>query len=102
VKKLTFQDLDNIPTEFRTVPSAVYDQISAVPDANPHPGCLIAKIGRDNRRAYLLTMVVWNTLLAFVRQLCLLPALLSFRHCDSTVNQRCTDSRKDSARINSS
>jgi hypothetical protein len=45
VKKPTFQDFDNIPTEFLTVPSAVYDQISAVPDANPHPGCLIAKKG---------------------------------------------------------
>jgi hypothetical protein len=66
LKKLTLQDLDKVPDEFRVVPNAVYDKINRLP-VNPHPGLLITKRSCDASRTYLLTMVVWNILLAFVR-----------------------------------
>ncbi|KAJ7440771.1 hypothetical protein B0H11DRAFT_1827672 [Mycena galericulata] len=65
LKKLTHQDLDKVPNDYKTVPNAVYDKISSVEGPNPHPGCVMAKKGCDNGRTYLLTMVVWNILLAF-------------------------------------
>ncbi|KAJ7135225.1 hypothetical protein C8R43DRAFT_894337, partial [Mycena crocata] len=63
--KLCLQDLDKIPDNFKIVPNAVYDQIDADTDPNPHPGEVLAKKACDSKRAYLLTMVVWNILLAF-------------------------------------
>ncbi|KAF7375367.1 hypothetical protein MSAN_00424200 [Mycena sanguinolenta] len=48
----------------KTVPNVVYDQISALPD-DPDVGMIVAKKSCDSVRAYLLTMVVWNVLLAF-------------------------------------
>ncbi|KAJ6597941.1 hypothetical protein B0H10DRAFT_2086485 [Mycena sp. CBHHK59/15] len=65
LRKLTLQDLDKIPDEFKMVPNVVYDKINAVNTSNPHPGCVIAKKACDSGRTYLLTMVVWNILLAF-------------------------------------
>ncbi|KAJ6596348.1 hypothetical protein DFH09DRAFT_1024185 [Mycena vulgaris] len=65
LKKLTLQDLDQVPSDFRLVPNTVYDKMTAVPGVNPHPGCRLSKRACDSSRTYLLTMVVWNTLLAF-------------------------------------
>ncbi|KAJ7110726.1 hypothetical protein C8R43DRAFT_1243070 [Mycena crocata] len=65
LKKLSLQDLDKIPDDFKTVPNRVYDKINAITDAKPHPGMLMAKKACDSGRTYLLTMVVWNILLAF-------------------------------------
>ncbi|KAJ7089084.1 hypothetical protein C8R44DRAFT_861476 [Mycena epipterygia] len=48
-----------------TVPNGVYDKINAITDPKPHPGCVMAKKASDAGRTYLLTMVVWNVLLAF-------------------------------------
>jgi hypothetical protein len=67
LKKLTLQDLDTVPTEFRTVPNTVYDKLTGITNTKPHPGLVIAKKACDSGRTYLLTMVVWNVLLAFVR-----------------------------------
>ncbi|KAF7335709.1 hypothetical protein MVEN_02226400 [Mycena venus] len=64
LKQLTLQDLDKVPDDIKTVPNAVYDKINALP-ANPHPGLVVAKKSCDCGRTYLLTMVVWNVLLAF-------------------------------------
>ncbi|KAJ7738756.1 hypothetical protein B0H16DRAFT_1891232 [Mycena metata] len=64
LKKLTLQDLDNVPDHFRTVPNAVFDKMTAV-GSNPHPGLVMVKKHHDASRTYLLTMVVWNILLAF-------------------------------------
>ncbi|KAJ7681670.1 hypothetical protein B0H17DRAFT_1181942 [Mycena rosella] len=65
LKKMTLQDLDKIPSEFKTVPNVVYDKLHAIADPKPHPGWVLAKKSCDSTRAYLLTMVVWNILLAF-------------------------------------
>ncbi|KAJ7184740.1 hypothetical protein C8R46DRAFT_883499 [Mycena filopes] len=64
LEKLTLQDLDKVPDNFRTVPNAVYEKLSAI-GANPHPGLVLTKKHYDSNRTYLLTMVVWNILLAF-------------------------------------
>ncbi|KAJ6536995.1 hypothetical protein B0H19DRAFT_1182320 [Mycena capillaripes] len=64
LKKLSLQDLDKVPEEFKTVLNAVYDKINGLP-SNSHPGLLMIKKSCDAQRAYLLTMVVWNILLAF-------------------------------------
>ncbi|KAJ7202628.1 hypothetical protein GGX14DRAFT_653889 [Mycena pura] len=64
LRKLTLQDVDKVPDDFNTVPNTVYDKINAV-GQNPHPGLAIAKKSCDCGRVYLLTMVVWNILLAF-------------------------------------
>ncbi|KAJ7618279.1 hypothetical protein DFH06DRAFT_1012130 [Mycena polygramma] len=64
LNKLTLQDVDKVPDDFRTVPNAVYDKINKLP-ANPHPGLTIAKKSCDAQRLMFLTMAVWNTLLAF-------------------------------------
>ncbi|KAJ7932299.1 hypothetical protein B0H13DRAFT_1956405 [Mycena leptocephala] len=48
VKKLTFQDLDNIPTEFRTVPSAVLVSIASVVRRRTKEGlveCVRSQVG---------------------------------------------------------
>ncbi|KAJ7078736.1 hypothetical protein B0H15DRAFT_892038 [Mycena belliarum] len=65
LKKLTLQDLDTIPNDFKTVPNVVYDAIHDIKDPNPHPGQVLGKKAGDSGRTYLLTMVVWNILLAF-------------------------------------
>ncbi|KAJ7934817.1 hypothetical protein B0H13DRAFT_1854815 [Mycena leptocephala] len=68
LQNLTFTDLDKVPNYFRTVPNAVHDRIHAFGDANSHPGRALAKKASESRRTYLLTMVVWNTLLAFYNE----------------------------------
>ncbi|KAJ7834654.1 hypothetical protein B0H14DRAFT_2798188 [Mycena olivaceomarginata] len=68
LKNLMFPDLDKVPNDFRTVPNAVYDKIHAFGDASSHPGCALAKKASESRRTYLLTMVVWNILLAFYNE----------------------------------
>ncbi|KAJ7441093.1 hypothetical protein FB451DRAFT_1058310 [Mycena latifolia] len=68
LKKLTLQDLDVVPSDFRTVPNVVFDKMHVIDDPNPHPGRVLAKKACDSQRTYLLTMVVWNILLAFYRE----------------------------------
>ncbi|KAJ7618730.1 hypothetical protein FB45DRAFT_932305 [Roridomyces roridus] len=64
VKKLCHNDLERVPSDFKTVPNTVYDQLTAA-GRNAHPGELLAKKSLDASRTYLLTMVVWNVLLAY-------------------------------------
>ncbi|KAK7055813.1 hypothetical protein R3P38DRAFT_2849066 [Favolaschia claudopus] len=64
LKKLSLQDIDKVPDDIKILPNVVYDKINALPP-NPHPGLVVAKKSCDCGRMYLLTMVVWNILLAF-------------------------------------
>ncbi|KAJ7231402.1 hypothetical protein B0H12DRAFT_1192626 [Mycena haematopus] len=64
LKQLSLQDIDRVPDDIKILPNVVYDKINGLP-TNPHPGLVVAKKSCDCGRTYLLTMVVWNILLAF-------------------------------------
>ncbi|KAF8173234.1 hypothetical protein K438DRAFT_1981079 [Mycena galopus ATCC 62051] len=64
LKQLSLPDFDKVPDDIKTLPNVVYDKVNGFP-ANAHPGLVVTRKSCDCGRTYLLTMVVWNVLLAF-------------------------------------
>ncbi|KIK64171.1 hypothetical protein GYMLUDRAFT_40452 [Collybiopsis luxurians FD-317 M1] len=62
MEKLTLQDIDTVPDDFRKVPNPVWE---AMNDSLNDPGKEIYARLMDMQRSSFLTFFVWNTLLAF-------------------------------------
>ncbi|KAF5391107.1 hypothetical protein D9757_003178 [Collybiopsis confluens] len=62
IEKLTLQDIDKVPDNFRRVPNPVWE---AMNDGRKDPKKAIYIRLTDTQRTSFLTFFVWNTLLAF-------------------------------------
>ncbi|KAJ7469611.1 hypothetical protein FB451DRAFT_1368571 [Mycena latifolia] len=62
LNQLRYQNFDDFPPHYNTVPNAVFEKNNSVGGPNLHTGCVIISKMLEGRRTYFLTMVV---LLAF-------------------------------------
>ncbi|KAJ7607714.1 hypothetical protein FB45DRAFT_1040098 [Roridomyces roridus] len=65
LRQLCLQDLPRIPTDFKTVPNAVYEKVTAVKGEPPHPGAVLLKRYGDLERSFCLTAISFEIMRVF-------------------------------------